>query len=186
MNEKQKRLLLNIARNSIKEYLEKKKFTPPKVNDPELKEKKGVFVTLRVGGELRGCIGYPIPYKPLYSAVAELAVESATSDPRFLPLQSDELKHMDIEISVLTLPREVHSYEEIEIGKHGIIVSKGPFRGLLLPQVPLEYNWDLEEYLSHGCMKAGLPSDEWKKGVKIEVFEAEVFSERELKITENE
>jgi AmmeMemoRadiSam system protein A len=181
MNESQKRTLLKIARDSIKEYLENKKFIKPKVDDPELKEKRGVFVTLKVQGELRGCIGYPLPYKPLYSAVAELAIESATSDPRFPPLRLDEIENVEIEISVLTLPKKISSFEEIEIGKHGIIVSKGPFKGLLLPQVPVEYNWNLEEYLSHGCMKAGLPSDEWKKGVEIEIFEAEVFSERELR-----
>ncbi len=180
MTEKQKKILLKIARDSIKEYLKNKKLITPKVDDPELKEKRGVFVTLKINGELRGCIGYPIPYKPLYSAVAELAIESATSDPRFPPVQLEELEKIEIEISVLTLPKPISSYEEIEIGKHGIIVSKGPFRGLLLPQVPVEYEWSLEEYLSHGCMKAGLPSDEWKKGVEIEVFEAEVFSEREF------
>lgn len=181
MDENQKKTLLKIARDSIREYLKNKKLITPKVDDPALKEKRGVFVTLKVGGELRGCIGYPLPYKPLYSAVAELAIESATSDPRFSPVQIDELEKIEIEISVLTIPKPVSSYEEIEIGKHGIIVSKGPFRGLLLPQVPVEYEWDLQEYLSHGCMKAGLPADEWKKGVDIEVFEAEVFSEREIK-----
>lgn len=180
MNDNQKKILLKIARDSIKEYLQNRKFIKPKVDDPELKEKKGAFVTLKIKGELRGCIGYPLPYKPLYSAVAELAIESATSDPRFPPLQPDELENVEIEISALTLPRPISSYEEIEIGKHGIIVSKGPFKGLLLPQVPVEYGWDLEEYLSHGCLKAGLPSDEWKKGVEIEVFEAEVFSEKEF------
>lgn len=185
MNENQKKILLKIARDSIKEYLKNKKFFKPKVEDPELKEKRGVFVTLKNKGELRGCIGYPLPYKPLYSAVAELAIESATSDPRFPPVQLDELDSIEIEISVLTLPKPVSSYKEIEIGKHGIIVSKGPFRGLLLPQVPVEYGWDLDEYLSHGCMKAGLPSDEWKKGVEIEVFEAEVFSEREISEKKN-
>lgn len=180
MDENQKKILLKIARDSIKEYLKNKKLLTPRVDDPTLKEKRGVFVTLKVGGELRGCIGYPLPYKPLYSAVAELAIESATSDPRFSPVQLDELEKIEIEISVLTIPKPVSSYKEIEIGRHGIIVSKGPFRGLLLPQVPVEYEWDLEEYLTHGCMKAGLPADEWKKGVEIEVFEAEVFSEREF------
>lgn len=179
MNENQKKILLKIARDSIEEYLKNKTLLKPKVEDPALKEKRGVFVTLKNKGELRGCIGYPLPYRPLYSAVAELAIESATSDPRFQPVQLDELDSLEIEISVLTLPKPISSYEEIEIGKHGIIISKGPFRGLLLPQVPVEYGWDLEEYLSHGCMKAGLPSDEWKRGVEIEVFEAEVFSESE-------
>ena len=89
------------------------------------------------------------------------------------------MKDLNIEISVLTIPKRINNYSEIEIGKHGIIVSKGGNRGLLLPQVPIEQGWSLEEYLSNGCLKAGLPFDEWKRGVDIEVFEAEVFREEE-------
>ncbi|MGQ9617400.1 MAG: TIGR00296 family protein [Candidatus Aminicenantia bacterium] len=180
MDENQKIELLKIARNSIEEYLKNKKFISPETTDLQIKEKKGVFVTLKVKGDLRGCIGYPLPYKPLFSAVAELAIESATGDPRFPPIRIEELEDMEIEISVLTIPKPISSYEKIQIGRHGIIVSKGPFKGVLLPQVPVEYKWNLEDYLSHGCLKAGLPADEWKRGVKIEVFEAEIFSEKEL------
>jgi uncharacterized protein (TIGR00296 family) len=92
-------------------------------------------------------------------------------------LKESDLPNLDIEISVLTLPRPVKDVHEVAVGKHGIIVSKGPYKGLLLPQVPLEYDWDLETFLRHGCLKAGLAENEWKKGVTIEVFEAQVFSE---------
>jgi len=146
---------------------------------PRLKQKRGAFVTLHVNGELRGCIGYPLPYKPLYLTIIEVAVAAATEDYRFPPLMEEELDNLSIEISVLTLPRKVNKPEEVIVGKHGIIISKGLNKGLLLPQVPLEYGWDLETYLNHGCLKAGLPPDEWKRGVNIEVFEAQVFSEDE-------
>ena len=152
---------------------------PPPTLDPVLRADRGAVVTLKVDGELRGCIGYPLPYKPLADTVAEMAVAAATQDTRFEPLAASELARLVIEISALTLPRPVSDVSEIVVGKHGIIVSKGRFSGLLLPQVPLEYGWDLPTYLSHGCRKAGLPKDEWKKGAQIKVFEAQVFSESE-------
>ncbi len=169
--------LLKIARTAITEYLKKGEKIYPEVKNEKLKENRGVFVTLHVGGKLRGCIGYPLPYKPLYQAVVDNAIHAATEDWRFEPIKLNELNELEIEISVLTLPRRIENYSEIEVGRHGIIVSKGGNRGLLLPQVPVEYGWDLEEYLSNGCLKAGLPSDEWRRGVDIEVFEAEIFKE---------
>lgn len=146
-------------------------------DDPVLLSKRGVFVTLKVNGELRGCIGYPLPHKPLAQSVAEMAVAAATQDYRFESLREKDLGYLDVEISVLTLPRPVKDVREIVVGRHGIIVSKGPHKGLLLPQVPVEYAWDLETYLRHGCLKAGLDQDEWKRGTAIEIFEAQVFSE---------
>jgi AmmeMemoRadiSam system protein A len=110
-----------------------------------------------------------------------MALAAASQDYRFEPLSEKELGRLRIEISVLSLPRPVQDLADIEVGKHGIIVSKGPRTGLLLPQVPTEQGWDHETFLRHGCLKAGLPDDEWKKGAKFEVFEAQVFSEPEGK-----
>ena len=106
-----------------------------------------------------------------------MALAAATQDTRFEPLQAKELKRLKIEISVLGLPEPVSDPSQVQVGCHGIIVSKGFYKGLLLPQVPVEQGWDRETYLCHGCLKAGLPPEEWKKGAKLEVFTAQVFSE---------
>jgi AmmeMemoRadiSam system protein A len=175
----QRTFLLGLARRSVEAAVGGAGPALPETKDPIFLEKRGAFVTLKNGEDLRGCIGYPLPYKPLAAAVAEMAVAAATEDTRFEPIAEAELGDLEIEISVLTVPHPIGDVSEIEVGRHGIIVSKGYHRGLLLPQVPLEYGWDLETYLRHGCLKAGLPQDEWKRGARIEVFEAEVFSEGE-------
>lgn len=184
LNQEQKKFLLRVARQAIENYLRTGQYLKIEVDDPYLKEKKGAFVTLKTRGQLRGCIGYPLPYKSLLETIIEMAVAAATQDFRFPPLEIDELPETTIEISVLTLPRPIQNVQEIEVGRHGLIISKGPAKGLLLPQVPIEYNWDLETYLAHGCLKAGLDPHCWKEGAKIEVFEAEVFSEEELSSSE--
>ncbi|MFZ2052868.1 MAG: AmmeMemoRadiSam system protein A [Candidatus Aminicenantales bacterium] len=173
----EQRFLLAQARRCIEEFFKTGKRCRPEAGSKKLSAKRGAFVTLKVDGQLRGCIGYPLPHKPLIETIAELAVTAATQDYRFLPLEVEELPRTRIEISVLTLPEPVKDVKEIEVGRHGIIVSKGIAKGLLLPQVPSEYGWDLETYLRHGCLKAGLDEDEWQKGADIEVFEAQVFSE---------
>ncbi len=150
----------------------------PPAPAPVFLEKRGVFVTLHRGGELRGCIGYPLPVKPLWEAVREMALAAAFEDPRFPAVGSEELPELDIEISVLTVPRPVAGPMDVRVGVDGIIVSKGLHRGLLLPQVPLEQGWDLEQYISCGCRKAGLDPDEWQRGVGIETFQAVVFGEK--------
>ncbi|MFQ6084226.1 MAG: AmmeMemoRadiSam system protein A [Candidatus Aminicenantia bacterium] len=177
LNENQQKFLLNLAREAIKHYLETGEKVRVKVEDEVLREKRGAFVTLKVEDELRGCIGYPLPYKSLYQTIIDTAISAATSDFRFTPLSLSELEKTKIEVSVLSLPQPISDFKQIEIGKHGIIISKGSFQGLLLPQVPVECNWDLETYLSHGCLKAGLSPDEWKEGVDIKIFTAQVFSE---------
>lgn len=177
LNSEQQYFLLKLAREAIQCHLEGKEAPKVKVPDPRLKEKRGAFVTLRVNEELRGCIGYPIPYKPLYETILDVAVSSATQDFRFQSLGLEELPKTRIEISVLTSPQPVKDIKDIEVGKHGIVISEGLNKGLLLPQVPVEWDWDLETYLSHGCLKAGLPEDAWKKGAQIETFTAQVFSE---------
>lgn len=169
-------LLIRTSRESIKAHLNNSSYKIEQ-HDPKLDESRGVFVTLHIGGELRGCIGYPLPVSPLIEAVAENAVSAAFRDPRFGPLREEEFELLDIEISVLTVPAKVDSADQVVLGRDGIIVSKGPMRGLLLPQVPVEQKWDLETYLKWGCMKAGLPGDEWKRDVEIMTFQAEVFGE---------
>ena len=177
LNKNQQEFLLQLARRAIQHYLEKGENLKIETEDQMLLEKRGAFVTLKKNDELRGCIGYPLPYKTLYETIIDVAVSAATQDFRFEPLTLEELPEMKIEISVLTLPEPIKDVKEIELGKHGIIVSKGSSKGLLLPQVPVEWDWDLETYLEHGCLKAGIAEDEWKKEAKIEVFSAQVFSE---------
>jgi uncharacterized protein len=177
LDKEEQRFLLGLARQAVEGYLKTGKKPKPKIDNSQLLEKRGAFVTLKVDGRLRGCIGYPLPVKPLAEAIIEMAVAAATQDFRFKPLTVEELPRTRIEISVLTLPEPLKNPQEVEVGRHGIIVTKGLSRGLLLPQVPLEYDWDRETYLRHGCLKAGLDDDEWQKGAEIEVFEAQVFSE---------
>lgn len=177
LSETQRRFLLRLAREAVSARLTDGRTVKGKTDDPVLREKRGAFVTLTKGGELRGCIGYPLPVKPLAEAVAEMAVAAAVEDPRFEAVSPAELPELHFEISVLSLPEPIDDPEKVVVGRHGIIISRGFNKGLLLPQVPVEYKWDRETYLRHGCLKAGLPPDAWKKGARIEVFEAEVFGE---------
>ena len=175
LSEAQQKFLLKTAHQAINHFLRTKKTPEIETRDAELQEKRGAFVTLKVDGQLRGCIGYPIPHKPLIETIIDCAIAASSQDHRFLSIQPDELDRLTVEISVLTLPRAIEEVSEIRVGEHGIIISKGIGKGLLLPQVPLEWDWDLETFLNHGCLKAGLPEDSWKKGAKIEIFSAQVF-----------
>ncbi len=177
LNPDQQRFLLRLARDSIVYYLDKGKHLKLEIEDDLLKEKRGVFVTLKLDDKLRGCIGYPLPHDPIYLSVIEAAVLAASKDTRFPPLRAEELPRTSIEISVLSFPQQIEDITEIEVGKHGIIITQGFSRGLLLPQVPLEWRWDLETYLNHGSLKAGLPENAWKTGAKVEIFTAQVFSD---------
>jgi len=168
---------LRLARQALEHYFKTGGQLRTPVKSGPLKEKRGAFVTLTVNGELRGCIGYPLPVKPLDETIIEMAVAAASRDTRFDPLSHEELGRLHLEISVLGLPEPVQDPKDVEVGRHGIIVSKGYDKGLLLPQVPVEHDWDRETYLRHGCLKAGLGPDEWKKGAKIEIFTAQVFAE---------
>lgn len=180
LNRQEQKELLALARNTIKKYLASASRDYPAINNPVFKEKRGVFVTLHRRGELRGCIGYPLPHKPLWEAVVDNAIAASSEDPRFPSVAAAELPELDIEISVLTVPQKVANHGQVKVGRDGIIISKGFQRGLLLPQVPVEQGWDLEQYISYGCLKAGLARDEWKKNVQIETFQALVFGEKEL------
>lgn len=177
-----KKTLLELARESIQSFYEDKHVDLLKYSG--YKEDLGVFVTLKINNELRGCIGYPGPYYPLNQAIMNAARAAAFEDTRFDPLTEEEFKKVKLEISVLTKPKliEVKDYHEylrkIEVGRDGLIIEYGPNSGLLLPQVPTEWGWDTEEYLENLCYKAGLSKDEWKEpGVKIFAFQAIIFSE---------
>ncbi len=177
----QQRELLSLARKTIELYLRERKrllFTP---EDEVLREKVGAFVSIHTGNRLRGCIGIIHPIKPLYKTVIDCAISAATEDLRFQPLTVEELQQSELEISVLTIPEVVQNIEEIEVGTHGLIISEGCSKGLLLPQVATEYGWDTNEFLMQTCVKAGLPPDAWKKGAKIEKFSALIFSEKDYK-----
>jgi AmmeMemoRadiSam system protein A len=138
----------------------------------------GAFVTLRVGGDLRGCIGYPESDRLLVDVVERCAISAAVSDPRFPAVRASEWPRIDLEISVLGPIEVVRDIDDIEVGRHGLIAELGRRRGLLLPQVAVEWNWDREEFASHTCVKAGLPKDAWRNDATLFKFEAEVFGER--------
>ncbi|MDD3726208.1 MAG: AmmeMemoRadiSam system protein A [Candidatus Ratteibacteria bacterium] len=179
LTEQQKQKLLKIARETLEYYLSGRELPPLPNGDPVLQERRGVFVTLKKEGELRGCIGYIEGVEPLAMAVRDMAIQSATGDPRFPPVRYEELKDIEIEISVLTPLKRVKSSEEIVLGRDGVIVKKGPRQGVFLPQVADETGWSKEEFLSNLCMyKAGLPPDAWKdNNTEIYIFQADVFSE---------
>lgn len=179
LNEKEKKVLLHIARVTIEEYLKNGKI--PEVTTPDITDKlrtpAGAFVTLNKDNQLRGCIGQFSPDQPLYKVVQEMAVSSATRDYRFPKVKSDELSLIKIEISVLTPMRKIQSVNEIELGKHGIYIKKGNSGGTFLPQVATQTGWSLDEFLGHCARdKAGLGWDGWKDA-EIYIYEAYVFGE---------
>lgn len=177
--------LVKLARKSIETYLNDKKILDVPENTPDtLKEEMGVFVTLDHDGLLRGCIGYPEPIKPLVNALIEVAISAAVQDPRFPPVTSIELNELHLEVSVLTKPRlievdESSMYpENIKIGEDGLIVESDFNRGLLLPQVAVEWKWDEKDFLTNTCIKAGLNPDCWlDQNVKIHKFQSQIFKE---------
>jgi uncharacterized protein (TIGR00296 family) len=175
------------ARETIEKRLSNRKADISDAKGPFLKN-CGVFVTLNTypAHKLRGCIGYPEPVQPLINSLVDSAISAATRDPRFSPVKAGELSKIVMEVSLLTPPEKIKAkkvteiLEEVVVGRDGLIIEKSPFRGLLLPQVPVEHNWETEEFLEHTCMKAGLPVDTWlEKGTNIYKFRAEIFSEVE-------
>ena len=177
--------MVKTARKTIAAYLQDGK-TPSRPNVPSgLLEKQGVFVTLIKKGELRGCIGQPLPRMSLIGALIDSAISAATRDPRFQPLTHDELPQVEIEVSVMTKP-EVLKVEHpkeyprlIVVGRDGLIVECGVDVGLLLPQVPVEWKWDSEDFLSHTCTKAGLSPNSWfDRKVRVSKFSAQIFGEK--------
>jgi len=181
------RFLVRLAREAILKYLVGRKVIQPPADTPvNLMKKRGVFVTLtnHGSGELRGCIGFPEPVEKLVHATITSAIEAATADPRFPAVSPEELdEDVIVEVSVLTEPKMIEAPrkeipEHICIGADGLIVGRGLQRGLLLPQVAVEWGWDREEFLAHCCLKAGLPPDEWLlEGTKVHKFQAVIFKE---------
>jgi len=172
-SDEERRVLLKLAHDAIAASLDKRELdlSPP---SDHLAEHRGAFTTLHENGDLRGCVGYVFPMYSLYRTIAETAVAAAFNDNRFDPVQRKELPRLKFEISVLS-PIQPIDPDDVEVGKHGLLITYGNRRGLLLPQVPLEHNWDRETFLSQTCAKAGLPSDAWEHGAKVEAFTAEVF-----------
>jgi AmmeMemoRadiSam system protein A len=183
LGREEKEILLLAARDSISSLFVEKEIKEPDYNKfPDLKLKAGAFVTLKENDELRGCIGYVISDSPLFRTVCNAARSAAIHDPRFYPLQAEELNNIEIEISVLSPPFKMNSYDDIIIGKHGLILEDLGRKGLLLPQVPLEHNMNKEEYLEAICNKAGLQGNTWKsKQLNMKLFTATVFSEEEMR-----
>lgn len=179
--------IVSLARHIIETYLKEGK--RPKIPGDvveEINEKRGIFVTLKKNADLRGCIGRPLPTQTLKEGLLSSSINAATKDPRFPSLKIDELNSTTVEVSVLSPPEEIgvednKNYpEKIKVGRDGLIVKKEGREGLLLPQVPVDHEWDEEEFLSQTCLKAGLSSDAWlDETIVIEKFSAQVFKEKE-------
>lgn len=169
-------LLLRLAHDSIESALQQREISldPP---TPHLAEPRGVFTSLYLRAELRGCVGYVLPTCTVYRAVAETARAAAFDDNRFRPVTQEEAPHLEIQLSILSAPQPIRA-EEIEVGRHGLLLSHHGRRGLLLPQVPVEHEWDRITFLEQTCRKAGLPLDAWQHGAVLEAFTAEVFGEK--------
>ncbi len=176
LTEADQRTLLRWAREALEESVRHHCLTEMAVPSGPLAEPRGAFVTLRKGDRLRGCIGYVEALKPLCLTVRECAMAAALQDPRFEPITPRELPSLHLEISVLS-PLEEITPEQIDVGRHGLIISRGRQRGLLLPQVAVELNWDRERFLEETCIKAGLPPDDWKHGARIQGFTAQIMEE---------
>jgi AmmeMemoRadiSam system protein A len=175
MSSKEKQLLLEIAREAIISFVLTGTIPKRDVNNISLQVKQGCFVCIKINGMLRGCIGNFLSDKPLYQLVQEMAVSAATRDPRFYPMKKEDLKDFNLEISVLSPLRKISSIEEIEVGVHGLYLEKNFSRGVLLPQVAVEYGWDRDTFLSQTSLKAGLGKDDWQEGTDIYTFSAQVF-----------
>jgi len=178
------RYLVKMARDTVSQYIKNSN----KISDQIFKEKfrfnAGVFVTINDKSGLRGCIGFPLAVKKLSDALIDAAISASTDDPRFPSIAQNELNDLVFEVTVLSDTEEISTnsldeiINEIKIGRDGLIIEKNSQSGLLLPQVPVEYNWDVKDFLNHTCHKAGLPSDSWKdKTTKISKFQGVIFRE---------
>ena len=195
----QRRILLGIAHEAILSVVERRPFPEAPPSSPLLAEPRGVFTTLYMHGnlqgdrelhreshgelhrELRGCVGYAVAIAPLYRAVAETARAAAFEDSRFLPVTEEETPRLEVSLSVLSRLFPIDP-ESVEVGRHGLVISYGARRGLLLPQVPVEHGWDRETFLEQTCRKASLPLDAWRKATTIEAFTAEVFGDADVEV----
>ena len=187
----QAKKLIKLARDSISSYFKQKALKIPESIKKTFGKKQGVFVSLYIKEELMGCIGFPEPTLPLYQAVIRGALGAAFEDPRFPPLKQEQLKNTRIELSVLTIPKEIEVKEpeeylkEITIGKDGLLIQDEFGSGLLLPQVPIEWKWNAKQFLDHACMKAGLSPDCWNNLKRnVYKFQAQIFTEKDKEIIE--
>jgi AmmeMemoRadiSam system protein A len=172
-------LLLKVAHDSILSALDHRELslTPP---SQHLAEPWGAFTTIYLRAHLRGCVGYVFPVVSLYRTVAETARTAAFEDSRFSPVTLPEASELEVSLSILS-PLKTIKPEEIEIGVHGLVIAHAGRRGLLLPQVPVEHQWDRVTFIEQTCRKAGLPQDAWEKGATLQAFTAEVFGDRDLR-----
>ena len=181
LEDSDKAKLLKLARTTLENHFTKKKMPPCDISSSALLEHKGAFVSLHRGEELRGCIGQLFPDRELYRIVQHCVLSAALEDTRFDPVTQNEVSELEIEISVLTPFRRIRDVEEIEVGRHGLYMVRGEFRGLLLPQVATQYHWDRTTFLEHTCLKSGLPQTAWRDPQTIiHTFEAQVFSDSHL------
>lgn len=183
--DREKQLLLELARRALTAGVEKRESIPDFPADEVLRQPGGAFVTLHRRGRLRGCVGQLPSKEPLVEVVAHCAKAAALEDPRFKPVRADEVAEIEIELSILSGLEDV-SLGSIEVGKHGLVVSRGRQRGVLLPQVATEFHWQAARFLEETCVKAGLEREAWKDPqTRIQAFTAEVFSESILQPGEN-
>ena len=171
----ERRLLLQLAHDSITADLDHRQLQLPAISE-HLQQHRGAFTTLHLLGDVRGCVGYVFPVAPLFQTVMETARAAAFQDMRFLPVTREEAAQLQISISVLS-PLFPIKAEEVELGKHGLLISQGNRRGLLLPQVPAEHGWNRATFLEQTCRKAGLPPEAWQQDATLEAFTAEIFGE---------
>nr|WP_319537875.1 TIGR00296 family protein [uncultured Methanospirillum sp.] len=177
------RLALTYARSVLHEHIAGTLFTEPSW-PAVFSEQRGVFVTLTIHGDLRGCIGFPYPVLPLKEAIHDAACSASTGDPRFPPVKPEELSRIAVEVTILTQPSLLEAAPDqrdkvVEVGRHGLIVKGYGRSGLLLPQVPVEWGWNTREFLDHTCNKAGLPAKSWlEASVQVFTFEGQIFSEK--------
>ncbi|MFB3818024.1 MAG: AmmeMemoRadiSam system protein A [Candidatus Methylomirabilales bacterium] len=177
LSPEQRALLLGVAREAILAHLGAGRVEALPTADSALNAPGAAFVTLRKRRSLRGCIGFLHAVKPLVEAVAHCAVSAATADPRFPPVRVEELPHLSLEISVLSPLTALPDPSALEVGRHGLFVSKDGRHGLLLPQVAVEYGWDRVTFLRQTCLKAGLPPEAWEQGADLQVFTVECFGD---------
>jgi len=182
--------LVKLARKTVEDFFENKKFILERISDKQLKEKRGVFVTIHTYPEkdLRGCVGIISNSHEIWEGVQRAAISAAFEDTRFLPLQKNELEKIIFEVSVLTEPILIkvkdskEYFEKIKIGEYGLIIQNGSCSGLLLPQVPIEFGWDVEEFLNNLCFKACLTPDYiFDNKTKLWKFQSQIFSEEKPK-----
>jgi AmmeMemoRadiSam system protein A len=179
ISREERRVLLKIAHEAILASVEQRQAREIVPLPEALAEPRGVFTTLYLNGQLRGCVGYAVPVAPLYLAVAQTALAAAFQDTRFTPVTAEEAPRLEISLSVLSRLQPIEP-EKVRIGQHGLVISQGLRRGLLLPQVPVEHAWDRETFFDQTCRKAGLPMDAWRHGALIEAFTAQVFGDGNL------